>query len=224
MKKALVFLVNTLGPSLIVIAIYVYDISIVNAVKPILSQNLVNKLSINSIRIPIDTALFVLCFNLLISVFKQPAYIKISMKNRDKTPITIIPLGTVGKSKKIDMEIKINYKWIWLKRLIQKFGGIVKIYNTDWTSLQIDNLDAFDNNAINDVFSKEYIIIHLDKLMGVAEKMSEVDITCIVTSNVSSPRNGTIVVSLEFKRKIVGWLCKNLFFDISICRHPISSR
>lgn len=216
---------------MIIIWLNITDFSLISIIMEnnFLISNKLKRTLLNS-KTSIDIAIFILLAELFIMIFKKPGEFRIGIRNRDRTDRTIIPLGTVQSNKRLTIEINIDFKWLWLKKLLNYLGGLsFRIYNTDWTSIEINHASDYKKEAIDTNSSSEYIEFNLIQMMGIKEKRNTIYIDSKIISNSLSARNGTLHTELVCKgnnmlKNIVIKLIKLLFFNKETTEHKILSR
>lgn len=157
-------------PPICIILFYVGNISIIEAVFN--TFNITNAVISNnpSIKVAIDSAIVTLVLNLIFEFFGSPVHIRVLSRSSDNTDIVVLK-GDKGRL--IYYNVEIDYRKPFYRRLFDRNGGVVlRIYNTQWTSIQIDNETQY-GQVVDSGNSSKYIDINLGKISQHSKKMYE---------------------------------------------------
>jgi hypothetical protein len=164
----------------------------------------------NSARIAVDSAIITILLNFLAFIINSPATINVMLDNRLDIPQLIL---TKGRNGKLDLSIFFDYKYKWLKKLINKFGGAkIKIINTGWTSIEIEKRQEYPSGAIDYSNPSKYILIDFNKLIPDDKLNGKVYFQLIISSNTTIKSDGEI--STEVNCKKVVKLLKSILINI----------
>lgn len=224
--KLLKSILTVANSSLVVLIIFFFKINPIGWIEKYLPQDLITKLKDPTVRITINSAITLLVVRAIITLFSKPVVLNINLNNLDGTQVTDIPVGNISqKPKKLNLDIKVNYKNKFLKWLINILGGLyVFVDNTPWTSLQAEKKSPLFSGAIDDITTNEYISIKIDKLMAGYEVKNNFRINLNVLSNSPDPVNGSLHVTFASKNRnaIIKFLLR-LFVSFDGCEHRVQS-
>lgn len=212
--------------SLVVLLIFFFKFNPIGWVEKYLPQDILTKLTDPTVRLTINSAITLLVVQAIIALFSKPVVLNINLNNLDGTHATDIPVGNMSqKPKKLNLDIKINYKNRFLKWLINILGGLyVFVDNTPWTSLQAEKRSLLFSGAVDDITTNEYISIKINKLMARYEVKNNFRINLNVLSNSPDPVNGSLHVTFNSKNRnaIIKFLL-GLFVSFDGCQHGVQS-
>lgn len=180
---------------LVIIAFYLWDISLTKGVESLLNFSIPILESNMSARIAVDSAVVTLLINFFAFLINSPATIDVSIRNRMDTEGLII---YNNKPVNLDIQVNYNFRYKWLGKVLLKFGMIkLHIKNTKWTSIDIENRADYDNGIIDFSNPSKYIDINLKDLITESPGNRKLYFQLIVQSNKEIKRDGEISVSIE---------------------------
>lgn len=193
---------------IIVIAFYIFDLSITRIIEIISPISFETILTTPTTRLAVDSALATLIFNFISFLVTAPAKIKVEFESKQRTRQVSLKYN---KQSKIDININIDLKYNILMFLFKWLGDInISIINTEWTSIDIDRRDEYGLMINYDNPSQEILINCKSILDG--NKSGKICLLLCVSPNITVYREGYIKVSLvlssgcEYKKILFNFL------------------
>lgn len=180
---------------LVIIAFYLWDISLTKGVESLLNLSIPTLDNNISARIAVDSALITLLINFFAFLINSPATIDVSIRNRIDTAGLII---YNNKPVNLDIQLDYNFRYKWLGKVLLNFGNIrLRIKNTKWTSIDIENRADYDSGIIDFSNPSKYIDINLKDLITEAPGNRKLYFQLIVQSNKNIKMDGEIFATIE---------------------------
>ncbi|NFI54320.1 hypothetical protein FDA52_15470 [Clostridium botulinum] len=212
--------------SVIVLLIFITKWNPISILEPYLPQYFSEKLIDESSRLTINTAIILLLFKGISAIFSRPIKISADLNNLDGTPFTNIPVANVNQRfKKLNLDIKVDFKNKLLKYIINILGGAyIFVENTRWTTIQAEKKSALFRSAIDDNTTNEYICIDIIKFFGREELKKKLRVNINILSKSIEPLPGSIYVKFGSKKrnKLIDCFL-NLLISYEECKHDIQS-
>lgn len=219
-------LLSIADSSIIALLIFILQLNPIKRIEPYLPEYFSRKLADESYRLTINTAIILLIFEFIKAIFKSPIGISANLNNLDGTTRTNIHIGgATQRPKKLNLDLKIEFKNNFIKWIINFVGGIyIFVENTKWTTIQAEKNSELFRRTIDDNTSDKYICIDINKFFGENELEKKLRININILSNEIDPLEGSIYIKIGTKsrKKIIDW-CMNLLIDYEECRHDIQS-
>lgn len=184
-KKLIKFL--TIGSPIIAIGlVYFLKVEPLNLLKSILNDDFFESITKDSTVFMINQAILVFIINFIIEGYRHFGVFSISVQNNDRKKTTYLALGQHQHPKKIDIDVKVDYRNLMIKRLFKLLGGInLYIHVPYWVSFEIRNRDNFKQGTF-DESNIDFILFSLDKGTQARTSSSSIYISAEMLSNATS--------------------------------------
>ncbi|MCR1876442.1 hypothetical protein NSA45_11230 [Paraclostridium bifermentans] len=163
-----------------------------------------------STKVAIDCAFITLFFNFIAQVVNDPGQINIELRNNSDVDSLQI---RSGRKSKIKVYIDIDYKYKWIKKKLETYGGLqLEIINTSWTSIEIDKREEY-GDIIDYTNPSKKIVVDLNNVCLEEQLDGKFYLTLIVESNKTIKSDGVISTKVVQNRTN---FVKNLIFNVFI--------
>ncbi|WP_366162140.1 hypothetical protein ABXS71_02420 [Bacillus infantis] len=226
-KKLIKFL--TIGSPIIAIGlVYFFQVEPVNLLKSLLNDKFFDAITKDSTAFIINQAIIVFVINLILEMYRHFGVFSINVKNKDRKDTTYLPLGQEQRRKKIDIDVKVNFRSLIIKYIFRSLGGLkLFIYIPHWVSLEVRNKENFPKDSF-DFSNYEFISFSLDKGTQTRSTSSNIYISAEMLSNATSFVEGDLIseikpASNKWYWRLIAYILIFLLFEIGENRHNIIS-
>lgn len=235
MKNKIVGFLNIFSTSIIILFIYFSGHSITSDVLVPLFSNTLNtavldKLKLVSTQIAIDTALLNMLINLIFLKLVNVVSVYVNIKNNERTKELFLPVKK-PKTKNVEICIRVNYKFLWLKKLCLKLGGTyIFIHVPEKINYAIKNAEDFNAGSINDTDEQYLIKLNLCRCLDRNEVRKDIYLSLSLSAKSTYVNDYAIITSLICAdgtgsiRKSIAYFITYLLSDINLDKHVIRAR
>ncbi|WP_303969744.1 hypothetical protein [Sporosarcina ureae] len=219
----------TIGSPIIAIGlVYFFGFEPLNLFKDLFNEKFFNSISKDATAFIINQAIIIFIINLAIELYRHFGNFAISVKNKDRKDTTYLALGQLQQRKKVDIDVKMDYRNLLIKRIFNSLGGLnLYIHIPHWVTFEIRNKSNFHEDTF-DLTNIDFISISLDKGTQARSTSSCLYISAEMWSNATSFVEGDLIS--EIKPASTRWYCRLaayilifLLFEIEESHHNIIS-
>ncbi|GGA69502.1 hypothetical protein [Ornithinibacillus halotolerans] len=227
-RKKLIQTIIILSPIIAIGLVYFFNVEPLNLLKGILKEEVFESITSSTTSYLINQAIITVIINLIIEVYRHFGEFYISVQNKDRRQTTFLPLGQEQRGKKLDIDVKIDYRNHFIKWLFNILGGLkLYIYIPHWLTIEIRNKANFREEAL-DVSNFEYISFNLDRGLQRRAKTANIYLSSELYSNATSFVEDKIMLEIKpsSKRWYFRWcsyILIFLFFDLNESYHDVIS-
>ena len=226
-KKLIKFL--TIGSPIIAIGlVYFFQVEPLKLLKSLLNEKFFDAITKDLTAFIINQAIIVFLINLILEIYRHFGIFSISVKNKDRKDTTYLPLGQDQRRKKIDIDLKVDFRSLLIKNIFRALGGLKLYINIPhWVSLEIRNKDNFPQDSF-DSSNFEFISFSLDKGTHTRSTSSNIYISAEMLSNATSFEEGDLISEIKpasdkWYWRLIAYILIFLLFEIGESRHNIIS-
>jgi hypothetical protein len=227
-RKKLIRYLNICSPVIAIILIYSFEVHPVEWLKSFFNPKFFENIKKSSTNLVVNQAIIILIFNIILEIFRYYGEFTINVQNKDRRKTTYLPLGQKQISKKIDIEVKVNYRNQLFKSIFNLLGGLnLYIHIPRWLSLEINNIDNFPPSAIDDS-NIDYIVCDINNLIQKRAVKSNIYLSVSLISNATEFAEDQLISEIKPAtknrlKKILCYLIIIFFFDMEENYHDIIS-
>lgn len=218
----------TIGSPIIAIGlVYFFDIKPLSWLKNIFNENFFDSINRDATALMINQAIIVFIINFILESYRHFGKFTIGIQNKDRQDTTYLPLsGQIQKSRTLDMDIKLDYRTLWVKEFFNLIGGLkLYIHTPIWLTLEIRNKDNF-NQGIFEESNIEYISVDLNKTLQKKKSYGKIYIESEILSGATSFVEDEIICEIKPASKnvfykAIAYILIFLLFDIEEKNHKI---
>lgn len=226
-KRLIKFL--TIGSPIIAIGlVYFFQVEPLKLLKSLLNDNFFDAITKDSTAFIINQAIIVFLINLLLEQYRHFGIFSINVKNKDRKDTTYLPLGQDQRRKKIDIDLKVDFRSLFIRGVFRSLGGLkLFIYIPHWVSLEIRNKENFPHGSF-DFSNFEFISFSLDKGTQTRSTNSNIYLSADMLSNATSFVEGDLILEIKpasdkWYFRLIAYILIFLLFEIGESRHNIIS-
>lgn len=220
-----------LSPVLAIFIMYILKVDVATFISnfiPTLQEAIRDKPGIG---FTINTALIALLVNLSIKIFKHPGKLEIEIKSlKTRKDNSVLEVNNPRKRVNLDLMCNANFKFMWLKKVIQKRGRMkLVLYFPHWVDYNIENESDFKRNTIEKKRNEDKLEIDLGHALQEHMKTGKFSLIVKVGPNVIDKKEDYIISKFVVESKSMFSKCLTyiliiLFLDFKESQHLVEAR
>lgn len=179
----------------------------------------------------ITTSIIALAVNLFIKIFKHPGKLEIEMKSlKTRKDNSVLEVANPHKRVSIDLACETNFKFMWLKKVIQALGETKLILHfPHWVDYNIENESDFKSNTIEQKRNEDKLEVNLGQALQKHMKKGKFSLILKIGPNVVDKKEDYIVSKFVVEsdgviNKFLIYLLIILFLDFKESQHLVEAR
>lgn len=227
-RRKLIKILTLGSPIIAIVLVYFFDVQPLNLLKDILNERFFQSIDKSTTILLVNQAIITFVISLCTELYKHFGVFSINVQNKDRKNTTYLPLGQDAKSKKLDIDLVVDYRNVFIKWLIEKNGGLGLVVNIPyWLSLEVRNKGNFKPGSVDDS-NYEFTTFSLSKIIQEKSIKSNVYISVELLSSATTFAEGQIILEIRpnSNKRLCRFACYIfifLFFDIKESNHEIIS-
>lgn len=217
------------SPIIAIIFVYFFNIKPLKWFSSIFNDEFFSAINKDATAFMINQAIIVFIINLILETYRHFGKFSINIQNKDRQNTTYLPLsGQSQKSRVIDIDVKLNYRMLLIKKLFNLIGGLkLYIHIPHWLTLTIRNKDNFKLGTFDD--SKlEYIAVDLNNTIQMKKESGKIYIETEILSGATAFVEDEIICEIKPSSNYklcrgLGYILIFLLFEIEEKHHSIVS-